>query len=86
VTLRSAWRRVESWHDELFVTKWRSALQREAGRQEEAFVAILYLSAFGIDDPSGFATLELTPELVDSFHRWHRQQGLDRFPATGVCC
>jgi hypothetical protein len=86
VRLRTAWRRLEGWHDALFVAKWRSALQREARRQEDAFVAVLYLSAFGIDDPSGFVTLELTPELVDSFHRWHQQQGLDRFPDVGVCC
>jgi hypothetical protein len=86
VRLREAWQRVAWWHDELFVSKWRSAMGREARRQEDAFVALLFLSAFGIDDPSGFATLELTPELVESFHRWHQSQGIDRFPDAGVCC
>ena len=84
--LRAAWRRIVAGHDALFVARWRSALQREARRQEDVFVAVLFLSAFGIDDPSGFATLELTPELVESFHRWHQTQGLDRFPDVGVCC
>jgi hypothetical protein len=86
VSLRRAWARLIAGHDALFVARWRSALQREARRQEDAFVAVLFLSAFGIDDPSGFATLELTPELVTSFHRWHQAQGLDRFPDVGVCC
>jgi hypothetical protein len=86
VNLRQTWARLTAWHDALFLSRWRSGLQREARRQEDVFVALLYLSAFGIDDPSGFATLELTPELVESFHRWHQSQGVDRFPDVGVCC
>lgn len=84
--IRATWRRVVEWHDQLFVAKWRSALQREARRQEDAFLAMLYLSAFGIDDPAGYFTLPVTPELVESFHQWHRSQGIDRFPDAGVCC
>ncbi len=84
--IRTWWRRAVHWHDQLFVTKWRSGLQREARRQEDAFIATLFLSAFGIDDPAGYFTLPATPELVESFHRWHRSQGIDRFPDAGVCC
>jgi hypothetical protein len=83
---RSLWRRVNDWHDALFVTKWRSALQREARHQEDVLVAALYLSAFGIDDPAAYHTLPVTAELIDGFHRWHQAQGLDRFPDVGVCC
>jgi hypothetical protein len=86
VTLRHAWQRLVGWHDQLFVAKWRSGLQREARRQEDAFLAMLYLSAFGIDDPASYFTLPVTPELVESFHRWHQSQGVDRFPDAGVCC
>jgi hypothetical protein len=82
----SRWSRIVRWHDALFVAKWRSALQREARRQEDALVAVLYLSAFGIDDPAGYHTLPVTAELVDRFHRWHQEQGYDRFPDPGVCC
>ncbi len=80
------WRRILAWHDALFVTKWRSALQREAQQQEDTLVAILYLSAFGIDDPAAYHTLPVTAEYVDRFHTWHQRQGLDRFPDPGVCC
>lgn len=82
----SLWWRVNAWHDAFFVARWRSALQREARHQEDVLVAALYLSAFGIDDPAAYHTLPVTAELVDGFHRWHQQQGLDRFPDAGVCC
>jgi hypothetical protein len=78
--------RLLRWYEQTLDTRWRSALQREARRQEDAFVAVLFLAAFGVDDPAGLATLELTPELVESFHRFHQQQGLDRFPEPGFCC
>jgi hypothetical protein len=84
--LRDAWRRIDRLHNELFITKYRSALQREARVQEDAFLAMLYLSAFGIDDPAAYHTLPITGELVDGFHAWHVRQGLDRFPDFGVCC
>jgi hypothetical protein len=78
--------RLIAGYEEVLTSRWRSSLQREARRQEDAFVAVLFLAAFGVDDPAGLATLELTPELVESFHRWHRAQGLDRFPDPGFCC
>lgn len=80
------WRRLVAWHEAVFVSRWRSALEREARRQEDALVAALFLSSFGIDDPAGYFTLPVTPELVESFHRWHQAQGIDRFPDAGVCC
>ena len=83
--IRSAYRTVERLHTELFITKYRSALQREARLQEDAFLATLYLTAFGIDDPSAYHTLPVTGELVQGFHAWHQRQGLDQFPDFGVC-
>ena len=81
-----AWRRFDRLHNELFITKYRSALQREARVQQDAFLATLYLTAFGIDDPSAYHTLPVTGELVQGFHDWHVRQGVDRFPDFGVCC
>jgi hypothetical protein len=80
------WQRFVAWHDALFVTKWRSALQREARQQQDVLVATLYLSAFGIDDPAAYHTLPVTAAYIDRFHTWHQAQGLDRFPDPGVCC
>ena len=84
--LRELWRTIDRLHTELFITKYRSALQREARLQEDAFLAMLYLSAFGIDDPAAYHTLPLTGELLDTFHAWHQREGMDQFPEFGVCC
>jgi hypothetical protein len=83
---RERLRRVSDWHDQLFVAKWRSGLQREARRQEDDFLALLLLSSYGIDDPAEYHTLPLTAEMVESFHRWHQREGFDHFPSGGVCC
>ncbi|MFA9444753.1 cory-CC-star protein [Egicoccus sp. AB-alg6-2] len=83
---RRALRRLADGHDQLFLSKWRSGLQREARRQEDDFLALLLLSSYGIDDPAAFHTLPLTAEMVEAFHRWHQREGHDRFPTTGVCC
>ena len=84
--IRTTYRSVERLHTELFITKYRSALQREARLQEDAFLATLYLTAFGIDDPSAYHTLPVTGELVQGFHAWHQRQGMDQVPDFGVCC
>lgn len=83
---RTLWRRIDRLHTELFITKYRSALQREARLQEDAFLATLYLTAFGIDDPVAYHTLPVTGELVENFHAWHLRQGMEQFPDFGVCC
>lgn len=82
--LRERLGRLAYWHDQFFVARWRSALRREARAQEDLFAGLLLLRAYGIDDPAGLHTMELTPHLLESFHRWHRSQGMERFPE--VCC
>ncbi|BBL80962.1 hypothetical protein RxyAA322_28160 [Rubrobacter xylanophilus] len=84
--LRDLYRRMEELHDEFFVSKWRSGLQREAARQQDALMAMLFLEALGIPNPAGYYTLELYPEFVEEFHRWHQRMGMNRFPEPGFCC
>jgi hypothetical protein len=84
--LRSLYEKVDRLHTELFITKYRSALQREARLQEDSFLAVLYLTIHGIDDPAAYHTLPVTGELVQGFHAWHQRQGMDHFPDFGVCC
>jgi hypothetical protein len=83
---RAAYRRLEALHREYFVSKWRSGLQREASRQEDAFLAWVFLEALGVESPASWYTLELYPEVLESFHQWHQRMGLRRFPEPGVCC
>ncbi|CAN5281259.1 hypothetical protein BH20ACT9_BH20ACT9_05150 [soil metagenome] len=80
------YRRLDELHDAYFVGRWRSGLRREARRQEELLLALLFLEALGVENPAGYQTLELYPHLVESFHAWHRRAGMERFPEPGVCC
>jgi hypothetical protein len=84
--VRAAWRRLERFHDAVFVARWRGSLRRAAREEEDRFLAVLLLGAYGIEDPAAYETLELTPHLVQAFHELHRREGLDRFPVHGVCC
>jgi hypothetical protein len=84
--LRRAWRAVAAFHEGVTVARWRGGLRRAARDEEDRFLAVLLLASYGIDDPAGYETLELTPVLIERFHDWHRREGLDRFPEAGVCC
>lgn len=86
MTVRQAWRRIVALHDAYFVGRWRAGLRGEVARQEDAWVALLFLEAFGIESPAAYHTLELRPELVEAFHRWHQREGVDRLSEAGICC
>ncbi len=84
--LRTAWRAVERYHDELFVAPWRQALQRDARRQEDTLRALVLLESLGVDNPVAYETLELIPYLVADLHGWHQRMGREEFGDPGVCC
>lgn len=79
-------RRLDELNDEFFTSKWRSGLQREATRQQDALMAMLFMEALGVPNPANYYALELYPEFVESFHQWHRRMGIQTFPEAGFCC
>jgi uncharacterized protein YciW len=83
---RELWRRLNAFHDELFMAPWRAGVRREGRRQEDLLVALTFCEAFGVENPAAYYTLELYPELIASYHDWHRRQGMDTAPQPGVCC
>lgn len=85
-SLRELFEKFEELNREFMVSRWQSGLQKEASRQEDALMAMLFLEALGVPNPTGYYTLELYPEFVESFHRWHRKMGQDTFPEPGFCC
>jgi hypothetical protein len=80
------YRKLEEFNDEFMVSRWRSGLQREATQQQDALMAMLFLEALGVPNPTSYYSLELYPEFVEEFHRWHRRMGMNRFPESGFCC
>lgn len=80
------WRRLEDWHDAIFVQRWRTAVARERRSREDELLAVLFLDSVGVDNPGTYYALELYPEMLESLHRWHRERGVDRFGAGAGCC
>ncbi|HUH08446.1 MAG TPA: cory-CC-star protein [Egibacteraceae bacterium] len=83
---RHGLRRAVALHSELFVVPWRAGLQREANRQQDLLMTLMFLEALGVENPAAYYTMELYPELLASFHDWHRRQGMPRSPEPGMCC
>ncbi|KEZ75923.1 cory-CC-star protein [Salinisphaera hydrothermalis] len=83
---KSLWRRINSYHDELFVAPWRASIAREARKEEDVLVALLFLEALGIPGSADYFALELYPDLIEAFHHWHQRMGMETFPEAGVCC
>jgi hypothetical protein len=83
---RGIYRKIEELHREFFVSKFRAGMQRQAGQQQDALMAMLFLEALGIPSPTSYYTLELYPEFVESFHQWHLRMGMQTFPDGGFCC
>jgi hypothetical protein len=80
------YRKVEEFNDEFMLARWRSGLQREATQQQDALMAMLFLEALGVPNPTSYYALELYPEFVEEFHQWHRRMGMKDFPEPGFCC
>ncbi len=84
--LRDLYNRINELNEEFLVSKWRSGLQKEANRQQDALMAMLFLEALGVPNPTSYYALSLYPEFVESFHQWHRRMGMETFPEAGFCC
>ncbi len=77
---------MSAYHDELFLVPWRAGVAREARREEDVLVALLFLEALGVQGPADYFALELYPDLIEAFHDWHQRMGMETFPEAGVCC
>ncbi len=87
--LRRLWRGLRvavDAYEEVYQLRYQSALQREARRQEDVLVTLVFLEALGVDNPAASVTAELYPELIAAYHDWHRREGWERSPEPGVCC
>ena len=47
---------------------------------------LVFSEALGIENPAGWYTLELRGVMLESFHKWHRHQGLEKSPLSDFRC
>ncbi|MCB1008749.1 MAG: hypothetical protein KDB94_07625 [Acidobacteria bacterium] len=80
---RRGWRRLNDFYDQLFLSRYRSLAGRELRDEEDLFLLLCFSDLLGIPNPVAYYTLELLPEMLERFHRWHLRQGLERSPIEG---
>jgi len=81
--LRRGWRRFNAFYDQLFLSRDRSVAGRELRDEEDLFLLLCFSDLVGIPNPVAYYTLELLPEVLERFHRWHLRQGMERSPIEG---
>lgn len=80
------WRRLLAFHDELFESRWRSEIRREARTQHDTLRALVLLDALGVENPVAYETLDVIPYLVADLHEWHQRMGDAEYGQPGMCC
>lgn len=84
--LGAAMRTARDLYEGVFIAPYRSALLREQRRQEDLFLLLVLPDLLGVPNPVAFYTLELYPEVIGSYHRWHQRMGHETAPEGGFRC
>jgi len=73
-------------YEGVYLAPYRSAIHREVLRRRDLFLVLGVSELLGVPSPVSFYTLELLPELIESFHEWHLRLGLESSPEGGFRC
>ncbi len=73
-------------YEGVYLAPYRSAIHREVLRRRDLFLVLGVSELLGVPSPVSFYTLELVPELIESFHEWHLRLGLESAPEGGFRC
>ena len=84
--LRCRLRSAREIYEGIYVAPYRSAIHREYLEQRDLFLVLGISDMLGVPSPVSFYTLELLPDLIDSFHDWHWRLGLAHARDGGSRC
>lgn len=73
-------------YEGVYVAPYRAAIHRHYVRQRDLLFVLGFSDLLGVPSPLHFYTLELVPEVLESFHEWHRRMGLEEPPEGGFRC
>lgn len=73
-------------YEGIYVAPYRATIHREYLRQRDLFLLMGFSDLLGLPNPVQFYTLELYPELIESFHEWHLRVGMEQAPEGGFRC
>ncbi len=72
--------------EEFYRLKFGQGFARSARELDEVFLFFLFSEHFGLPNPYKILFLEVYPDLMEEFHRWHKGMGLDRSPLEWIKC
>lgn len=84
--LKEAWAKFVRLHEEYFQAPYRQAMAREARKEEDLFLLLVFSEMMGLPNPANFYLLELQPHLLNRFHQWHTRMGLPHSPLDSFKC
>lgn len=84
--LRRRLRSARDIYEGVYIAPYRSLVHREYVQHQDAFLLLCFADLLGVPNPVQFYTLELYPELLEQFHRWHLRMGMERPPEGGFRC
>jgi len=73
-------------YEGIYVAPYRRVIRREYLRQRDLQFVLGFSDLLGVPSPLQLYTLELVPEVLDSFHQWHRRMGMEEPPEEGFRC
>ena len=73
-------------YDGIFLAPYRSQIYRRYLEQRDLFLLLGFSDLLGVPNPVAFYALELYPDLIEEFHRWHLRMGIEHAPEGGFRC
>ena len=73
-------------YEGMYVAPYRASIHREYLRQRDLLFLLAFSDLLGVPSPLHLYSLELLPEMLESFHEWHRRLGMEEAPEGGFRC
>jgi hypothetical protein len=70
----------------IFFVPYRSQMLRSYREERDTFLLLGFSDLLGVPNPAAFYALELYPDLIEEFHKWHVRIGMPRPPEGGFRC
>ena len=88
--VRARWARrlmsAKEIYEGIYIAPYRAEIQREDARQRDLLFVLGFSDLLGVPSPLQLYTLELIPEILESFHQWHLRMGMEEPPEGGFRC
>ena len=84
--LRRRVRAAREIYEGIYIAPHRAVIQRAYLQQRDMLYLLAFADLIGVPNPVAFYTLELYPEIIESFHEWHLRLGMPHSPDGGFRC